>query len=96
MAAAYRKLGDAQAKAIYERVVRECGDQAASARIARAALASATDGAATARSTVTAVRRVWAGEVSLLFGAFGLLPGRAIPGLRMGQRGQHRLRDTDS
>src|SRR5688500_14399251 len=38
MAGSYRKLGDAQAKAIYERVLREYGDQAAAATIARAAL----------------------------------------------------------
>ena len=39
MAGAYRKLGDKQATAIYQRVVNEFSDQAAATTAARAALA---------------------------------------------------------
>ncbi len=53
MADAYRKLGDAQAKQFYERVIKEFADQKEQVTIARARIGSpATDGALTAR-------RVW-------------------------------------
>jgi len=60
MAGAYRKLGDAQAKAIYERVVREYGDQAGAVSAARAALGAGRASAEADNSTVS-MRRVWAG-----------------------------------
>jgi hypothetical protein len=66
MAGAYKKLGDAQAKAIYERVVREYGDQASAASAARAALGSAVAPGSPAAPRATAMRRVWEGpEVDL-------------------------------
>jgi Tol biopolymer transport system component len=61
MAGAYRKLGDAQAKAIYERVVREYGDQASAVTVARAALSSAGGATAIGVEPVTALKRVWSG-----------------------------------
>lgn len=67
MAGAYRKLGDAQAKAIYERVVREYGDQPNAASAARAALASI--GGSTQASSSIAMRRVWSGPEVDISGA---------------------------
>ncbi len=62
MAGAYKKLGDAQAKAIYERVVREYGDQASAASAARAALGSGAARSAEAMgSHGPTMRRVWEG-----------------------------------
>jgi Tol biopolymer transport system component len=53
MADAYRKLGDAQAKQVYERVIKEFADQKEQVTIARARMGQpATDGSLTAR-------RVW-------------------------------------
>lgn len=60
MAGAYRKLGDAQAKAIYERVVREYGDQAGAVSAARAALIGGTAAAAVAPAA-TSMRLLWEG-----------------------------------
>jgi len=53
MAECYQKLGDAQARAIYERVVREFGDQRDAVEQARARLAG------TAASRGLALRKVW-------------------------------------
>ena len=60
MAGAYRKLGDAQAKAIYERVVREYGDQKGAVSAARAALGGGGATVTPAPATVS-MRRVWEG-----------------------------------
>jgi Tol biopolymer transport system component len=66
MAGAYKRLGDAQAKAIYERVVREYGDQASAASAARAALGSAVGPGSPVAPGATAMRRLWEGpEVDL-------------------------------
>jgi len=66
MGQCHEKLGDAQAKearAAYERVVREFGDQAEAAKVAQARLSAlgAAGGAPTARTEV-AERRVYVGE----------------------------------
>jgi Tol biopolymer transport system component len=62
MAGAYKKLGDAQSKTIYERVVREYGDQAGAAATARAALGAGGARAAAAGPATATMRRVWAGK----------------------------------
>ena len=62
MAGAYKKLGDAQSKAIYERVVRDYGDQASAAAAARAALGRTGSSPATASlSDGVSMRRLWDG-----------------------------------
>ena len=63
MAECYQKLGDAEAKTIYERVVREFGDQREAVAAARARLG--TSGSATAR---LGDRAVWTGPKVDLFG----------------------------
>jgi Tol biopolymer transport system component len=61
MADCYEKLGQTKAREIYERIVREYGDQAEAAAEARTKLAAlAAAGGASGNSTL-AVRRVWAG-----------------------------------
>jgi Tol biopolymer transport system component len=63
MGQCHEKLGNAEARAAYERVVREYGDQAAVAAEARTRLAALAGGAgASGRPTLT-VRRVWAGDI---------------------------------
>lgn len=59
MAGAYRKLGDKQATAIYQRVLKEFGDQAGAAAAARAALGPPTS--ASERRTSLAKRLLWSG-----------------------------------
>jgi Tol biopolymer transport system component len=66
MGQCYEKLGEAQmkdARATYERIVREFGDQAEPAKVARARLSALTAGrdGAPARTEV-AMRRVWVGK----------------------------------
>ena len=61
MAGAYKKLGDTQSKTIYERVVREYGDQASAAAAARVALGAAGAKAPFAGPATAAMRRVWSG-----------------------------------
>jgi Tol biopolymer transport system component len=61
MGQCYEKLGDADARKAYERIVRDFGDQPESVAQARARLAAlAGTGSAPGNSTL-AVRRVWAG-----------------------------------
>jgi Tol biopolymer transport system component len=60
MAECYQKLGDAEARRIYERVVREFADQREAAAEARARL-TALGGANSGARTIGAARRVWAG-----------------------------------
>ena len=66
MGQCYEKLGEAQAKdarAAYERVVREFGDQAEAAKVARERLSALTaGGGGAAGRTEMAIRRVWAGR----------------------------------
>src|SRR5688572_21191200 len=57
MAEAYQKLGDAQAKSAYERLVREYGDQREAVAVARVRLGGAT---ATAVAGII-TRQVWTG-----------------------------------
>lgn len=58
MADCHRKLGDAQAKQIYQQVVTEYGDQAEAVKLAREALRATP----AARSAGPAYRRVWDGS----------------------------------
>jgi len=58
MAECYQKLGDAESRKIYERVLREYADQKEAAAIARARLGR--NGAS--RETGVVVRQVWAGD----------------------------------
>jgi len=62
MGQCYEKLGNAEARAAYERVVRDYADQAGVAAEARARLAALTGGAGAQGSSAMAVRRVWAGR----------------------------------
>ena len=77
MADAYRKLGDAQARAVYERVTREFADQVESASAARRQLAAArrTRGGLDAadRAPDSQQRRTWR-----QFGAFTRWPLREL------------------
>ena len=64
MGQCYEKLGDLQAseaRKAYEQVVREFGDQAATAAEARARLAALAGPVSVARRSALAVRQVWAG-----------------------------------
>ena len=63
MAECYQKLGDAQARTIFERVVREFADQAAAVTLARARL-----GTLQRAGTVRGDRAVWTGPRVDLFG----------------------------
>ena len=63
MAECYQKLGDAEARKIYERVVREYSDQKEAAGIARARL-----GGADVAARATGDRAVWTGPMVDLFG----------------------------
>ena len=56
MAECYQKLGDVQARKIFEQVVRDYADQTDSAKIARARL-----GSVAARNTGITTRQVWTG-----------------------------------
>jgi Tol biopolymer transport system component len=60
MAACHQKLGDADARKVYERVVREYADQADATSVARSRL-TAMD-APRAEATRTAARQVWSGS----------------------------------
>ena len=74
MADGYRKLGDAQAKQVYERVIREFADQKEQVTIARARIGPpATDGALTARRVWTPRGVLFAGRESLVIYASHLL-----------------------
>ena len=63
MGQCHEKLGNAEARTAYERVVREFGDQAEAAKVAQARLSAlaAGGGGATVRTEV-ALRRVWVGK----------------------------------
>src|SRR4051794_27050814 len=56
MAEAYKKLGDAESRKVYERVLREFSDQKEATALARAGIAAATTGSAGVVS-----RQVWTG-----------------------------------
>jgi Tol biopolymer transport system component len=58
MAECYQRLGDTEAQKIYERLVREFGDQKEAVTIARVRLARTEPGA---RTTATTLRKIWAG-----------------------------------
>jgi Tol biopolymer transport system component len=60
----YEKLGNAEARRAYERLVREFGDQPEEARLARGRLAALGGG-----DTAMRVRQVWAGPAGDLLGA---------------------------
>jgi len=60
MGQCYEKLGNAEARTAYERVVREYGDQTAIAAEARTKLAALAGAAGASGSSALAVRRVWA------------------------------------
>ena len=60
MADCYQKLGQTKAREIYERIVREFGDQTAAAAEARTKLAALAGTAGAAGASGLAVRRVWA------------------------------------
>jgi Tol biopolymer transport system component len=61
MADCYQKLGQTKAREIYERIVREFGDQTAAAAEARTKLAALAGAGGASGSSTLAVRRVWAG-----------------------------------
>jgi Tol biopolymer transport system component len=58
MAECYQKLGDAQARAIYEQLVRDYADQKDAVALARTRLERNEPGA---RTTTTTLRKIWAG-----------------------------------
>jgi Tol biopolymer transport system component len=68
MGQCYERLGDAEARKAYERVVREFGDQTEMATEARTRLAAIAE-PATARKPELAVRQVWAGRDADLTGS---------------------------
>ena len=59
IAECYRKLGEADARAIYEQIVREYADQTDAVRVARAQLAADSR---TSRAGDITLRKVWAGN----------------------------------
>lgn len=61
MADCYEKLGQTKAREIYERIVREYGDQATEAAEARTRLAALAGAGGASGNSTLAVRRVWAG-----------------------------------
>jgi Tol biopolymer transport system component len=67
LAEAYQKLGDAEAKAVYERIVRDFSDQSETVEQARRRLAALADSAPTAAPTLSR-RKLWSGS-NTIFGA---------------------------
>lgn len=67
MADGHRKLGDAAARALYERIVREYGDQPDAVTEARARLVAF--GPAPARGAAQSARQIWSGTAVDLMGA---------------------------
>ena len=66
---AYEKLGSAQARAAYRRVVREFPDQVTEAATAQARLATLETSKAIAQSTEPTVHRIWSGDSVDVLGA---------------------------
>ncbi len=66
MGQSYQLLGDAEARRVYEQVVREYADQEAAVTVARASLA--TLGLASTASDTLSVRRVWEAGSGFVFG----------------------------
>jgi len=63
MGQCYEKLGNAEARTAYERLVREFADQAEQAQAARARLAALAEGSGVPGGSTLAVRRVRAGDI---------------------------------
>lgn len=68
MAGCHRKLGDAEARGLYERVVREFGDQAEAVAAARAGLRETGAGEAAGGTATRGDRAVWTGDKVDMFG----------------------------
>ena len=75
MAECHRKLGDAEAAKIYERIIRDYGDQPEAAAEARTRLADMR--AAPVRSSAQTARQIWSGPDADSFGAPSL-DGRVL------------------
>lgn len=91
MAGCHRKLGDAEARGIYERVVREFADQAEAVAAARAGLREA--GTVTAAGTGSrGDRAVWTGEDVDMFGRVSP-DGRYLTFVQWADTGNLALRD---
>ena len=63
MGQCHEKLGNTEARAAYERLVRDYADQAGVAAEARSRLAALAGAAGASGSSTLAVRRVWAGRM---------------------------------
>lgn len=62
LGSAYEKMGNSEARAAYERVVRDFSEQSGEASLARTRLAALRGNSKVALSTETTMRRVWAGS----------------------------------
>lgn len=62
MAGCYQKLGDSQARAVYERLMRDYADQAEAVAVARTRLQAAAATAPAAATAGTVNRQVWRGD----------------------------------
>ena len=88
MAECYRKLGDAQAQAVYRRIARDFGDQADEVALARSRLAEAGAPVSAARGD----RAVWTGPDADLFGTVSP-DGRYLTYVDWASTGNLMLRD---
>ena len=88
MAECYRKLGDAQAQAVYRRIARDFGDQADAVALARSRLAEAAAPVLAARGD----RAVWTGPDADLFGTVSP-DGRYLTYVDWASTGNLMLRD---
>src|SRR5215208_1933902 len=89
MAESYQKLGDREARAVYERIVRECGDQRDTAEAARTRLSAFRSTASD--PIVQTTRLVWAGLDGSGLGTPSL-DGRYLP-FQIGETGDLAIRD---
>ena len=71
MGQCYEKLGKAEARKVYQRVLREYADQAEQVGVARTRLAALTRGARSSDPSTMVVRRIWSGpDVDILGAVF--------------------------
>jgi Tol biopolymer transport system component len=92
MAGCHRKLGDAEARGLYERVVREFADQSEAVAAARAGLRETGDRLAANGTTTRGDRAVWTGPNVDMFGRVSP-DGRYVTFVEWEKTGNLALRD---
>ena len=92
MAGCHRKLGNAEARGLYERVVREFADQSEAVAAARAGLRETGDGVAAGGTATRGDRAVWTGNNVDMFGRVSP-DGRYVTFVEWQKSGNLALRD---